>query len=673
MGADLDRKHVHTVTIAGRVYPFTDRFGPYFAEDNATGDQGGGDGGNASTDQGDQSQAQGDQGQGDQSQASGSSDTGGQGGDQSQASDQGDGAQATGDQGGDASASSDNAPAIPEVPEDLTTIAGEDDLRSLYDGLEAARVARLETVASDEDAEAIELIVLAQDRVVTNLNERIAEATRVAERADNARNIAPPALPEERIPSPARAAAAAAASDAGGASSGSSGDSGGATTRTAPAARTDVPERTRVAMLAAIGDVAVPAGGELTMQQLMIAYERNKAAEGRTILASVPDFSSMADGGDESIPEPLSQRNGAPRNTELIHEAVADWRARRMGETPARQGAICTPLDIIREIPDAFNTDTRVGPTFPQRPISRLGFTYTPSAVLADVVGGANIWTETQQNAVDPNTPSTWKGIVDFACGNPVDVKALFVVWGARIDMMLEMSSPERVQNLENALQALRSRRKEGRTLNLLDATLGKYVWPNPGYSAHGALPSFVYMLNALLANLPHTNRLSETGFTVVIPPGLPQALVSDVAHKNGTDTNVVRDVLAEIQAGVDGVSQIVGSLDGTDAGAGEPSWPMPVPRDSTQAQAAVPSLDGSYRVRIYDPSGYIYGETGELNVGTYRGPDEIRQNKSILFGEEGLLLAKHGPQAGGFVDVSVCVNGQRAGNVAAVACGFPS
>ena len=151
--------------------------------------------------------------------------------------------------------------------------------------------------------------------------------------------------------------------------------------------------------------------------ELGVAIDRAKrGTPGQTMLASIPSFETDPD----DLPMLLSERNGATVNDELIREAVQDWGDRVHGREPiqasARQGAICQPYDIIREIPDAFVTDTPVADIFPSRPAGRGGFQFTPSGTLSDVVGAVDIWTEADQAAVNPASSATWKPCVDYDC-----------------------------------------------------------------------------------------------------------------------------------------------------------------------------------------------------------------------------------------------------------------
>lgn len=529
------------------------------------------------------------------------------------------------------------------VPDDLSEL-DEDALRAKFDELLDARKVRSEKIAAEADVDAIAKMAEHQKRIRDEIVARTESAKALAAKKDEvlADEVS---LPDERIPQPIAAAAAAAAKDA---------PEVKATEPSEPKAET---ERKRAAFTAAMGTRGQ--AGEASFGDIVAASIN--AGEGKTYLASVEGFDAMRARGDD-LPEPLSWGN-IERNDELIHESQDSWKARQAmaagdeSEQTARTAAICDPLDIIREIPDAFTSEERVAPVFPARPAGRLGFQFTPSANLSDVTSGTGIFTETDQASVDVTNSATWKGIVDFACGTPSSVRALAVYAAARYDNTLEISSPERLANLRNALDAARARRKEGRVLNLLDATLGRNLYELPV----GAVPALVSMLSHVVAVASDFNRLSDPSFTVVLPPGIIAPLVADVVKRQFADPSAVPDVLNALRS-VPGVSNVVLSLDGTDAGIGQPGYPLTAPRQASDVPGYIPSLDGqTYRVRIFDPADYIYAETGEMHAGVYRSTNEIRQNKAVLFTEEYLMLAKAGPQRGQYVDITLCGSGRRA------------
>jgi hypothetical protein len=536
---------------------------------------------------------------------------------------------------------------VPELPED-TQAADEQALRDLHAELDA--LAQPLTDARDWDR--LQAVRERQGAIVGEIERRREQAIRDAERAKELSEA--PALPEKE---PVLANVA-----------------------TARAARTRQPdgqqespsqERQRPRVAAVAGDASAHRGQPFDYERAGIeAMEvaRDNTMVGKARLASIGGFSSI-----DGAPEALSSDNPARRNDALIDEAVDSWAARRRveraiaaGLTPSaedvRVAAICEPFDILRDVPDDFNAMEVVSKIWPQRPIGRLAFQFTPGVGLSDVEDGVGRWTEFDQAAVDPDDSSTWKQCVEVDCPTPEDVTAEAVTGCITWPNTTEMSNPERVRNFQNAVNALRARVKEGRQLEIVDSLSHPYSYSG----TYGALPTFVAALNSLIPVLNYVNRENPFGYTAILPPGLLQVLGIDRANRAFGHEQDPASVLAQLQADVEGIDRFVVALDHTTAIGGEPgpdglTSALPAVGGSTEA---IKEISDVYRVRLVDPSAAIYGETGELYAGVQRDANLIRQNRAQWFAEEYFLLAKHGVQPWAYIDVSLCADGSRAGNV---------
>lgn len=536
------------------------------------------------------------------------------------------------------------ANAAPEVPE-LFDDVDDDGLRALHGQLDEYRVSARER----QDIESVRGALAQQQRIVDELNGRKERAEQLARDLAELDGAEVPALPEPTLAGAGASAAQLAAA------------------RGAQASNEQVPpapaaERQRVTLLASAGTEVLPSGAPMGYDQLGVAIERSKRGhDGQTILASIPAFEETPEG----LPTLLSERNGATLNDELIREAVDDWKRRVHGEEPiqasARQGAICQPYDIIREIPDAFVTDTPVEDIFPTRPAGRGGFTFTPSGTLADVVGSTRIWNETDQAAVNPANSATWKPCIEYACPSTSTAVLEAVTQCVKYDITLDMSNPERVRNLNNAVSALVARTSEGRILQRIDQLSHGYVYSGE----YGALPLLIEAINTLLVQLTYKNRERLGEYVMIVPPGVPEILTIDRANRAYGAENETSDVMAYLRANVEGVRSVVQSLDASLAT--EPGLPFAgLPPVGNQASAgAVPYINGGvYRIRLLDPSAFIHASTGEINAGTLRDSSLTLQNKTGYFAERFFFLAKHGPQPSATIDIQLCADGARAGLV---------
>jgi len=416
-------------------------------------------------------------------------------------------------------------------------------------------------------------------------------------------------------------------------------------------------------LLASMNTTSVAVGGEMSMSQLGDALDRAKGSPVKTIVASIQPYEETT-GLDVS--EMVGRHHGAGRNTEIMMAAQDEWWKRQRGESlgGARSAAICGPYDILRNIPDAFSTAEPIRDIFPSRPAGRLAFQFIVSETLANLMGGTAIWTEEDQDAVDPDESDTWKACLPIDCKDPVDIVAEAVFACITYDITTEMSAPERLQNVMNALRAARARRKESQILDKIDELSSAYSFAG----AYGAVPTLIEVLNTLIAMATYANRLEEEIYTVILPPAVAQILTIDLAGR-AYDTGDVTNALQYVRDRVDGVREVVSSLDA--AASGEPGLPFAALNPPGEAAQPLPSLSptGEHRIRMLSPGDALYAETGQLNVGTERDANLIRQNRTMYFEEEFFLLAKNGPSPWFYADVTLCPDGGRGGLYEPVGC----
>lgn len=545
--------------------------------------------------------------------------------------------------------------ALPEIPEgDAIQEADEAGLRETFALLGTTITERRAAATTAED---LRLLQDAQERQTRIRDEIVRRATARDELAAGLESVdaaagelaLPESLPDPVAPAPALATAAAIVASRG---------------TQPPAAQNPPAPRSQAVMLAGAGLDTAQAGSPITLADLgraIDAVKRGRAT--RVHLASIPAFEDNADG----MPRLLSNDNGASLNDQLIRETQEAFRARERGETipDAHLASICDPLDPIREIPTEFTSAEPVASIFPSRPAGRLGFIYTPSILLADVADGVpDEWTETEQDAVDVTDDTTWKPVVDIDCPTPVEVKAEFVAAALRFDITTEMSNPERIANATAALMAVKARNKESRILKKIDALSRAYHFVGD----YGALPSLIQAVNELVAQVVYHERLEEPNYTLILPPGVEALLVIDRANRAYNPNGIERaEMLGELAAGLDGVSNIVESLDAS--ASGEPGLPFAALNTVGAGAIAVPSLGNDYRVRLVIPSSAIYAETGEINQGILSSPDLVRQNKRLYFTEDGFMLAKNGAASWLTINVALCANGGRAGLIEPFEC----
>lgn len=414
-----------------------------------------------------------------------------------------------------------------------------------------------------------------------------------------------------------------------------------------------VPNRPRVAFTAGAGQNIFTQGAEIGIGELGRAFESKKnlrpTPDGRPVQAVVAGLRAFED--TEELPVPvLSHRNNVTTNDAIIAEAVAAWRekreAQRAGVPLARTAAICDPLDIIREIPEVGVTDTPFASLFPQRPIGRLGFTYTPAASVTDTDEAIAVWTEADQDDVDPDDSSTWKPCVDIACSVPTEVKAVELTTCVTVDSFVEISSPERVREFLHLLGVQRARRREQHLLAEWDDTASGFTFAG----TYGTLPSLIQAVHTVLPQLLYSEREDAANYDLVLEPGFVNKLVYDEYNKAYTDPRDAEAVLREAT----GLNIVVLR----DFAGASPFQTPPTAGGASDTLAEIPDTN---RVRIVPAGSYIYAATGEESTGWQTDPQLARQNKQQMFSAEYILLAKHSGAKAAFIDITSAGDGSRA------------
>jgi hypothetical protein len=423
-------------------------------------------------------------------------------------------------------------------------------------------------------------------------------------------------------------------------------------------------DKARVAYVAGAGQQVHVQGRSLDWDGLGRAWDsvRLSASSGpaQAVVANLPAFEDTSDLGVEL----LTNLNSVSANDRLIAESVSAFNAKRAARIAgveyvapdAHTAAICTPLDIIREIPQCGETDTPFTDLFPQRPIGRLGFTFTRGSAAADVDDAITlIDIDTFEAALDENDTDTWKPCIPIDCATPVEVTAEELVTCVTVQTSTELSAPERVQEFMHKLKVQRARRREQLQLSRFDDTASGFTFT--GQNGYGSLPSLVEAVETLMPQLAYPERLDETDWDIVLEPGLLEKLTID-RHKvcNPVDMPGARsETLAWLRSHLGRPVTLLRDFKGASSFQAIPAM------GDEAALVALPAVD---RIRLVPASAYIYGSTGEESTGWQTDPQLVRQNRKQAFTAEYFLLAKHGCHPAAYIDLESVSDGGRGGCV---------
>lgn len=392
------------------------------------------------------------------------------------------------------------------------------------------------------------------------------------------------------------------------------------------------------------------------------------------IIASLPGYT-------EQMGELLGDHNGVQTNDRLIAEAQAEFRSRQAGNAPnPKLAAICDPLDIIRDInAPGRSRATPFRDSLPFRGAGRLGFTFNRSIAIASVVAGlthsgVGAWSDADQDLVDEDDSTTWKPVYDVTCATPVETRAQELTWGLRFEESTDLSNPERVADVLDALMAAEARRTESYLLRRYDQLSYGYGWATPHL---GGLPDVVELVSRLWEKAIYTERIDLGNPTLWIPPGFLSSLRLDKISKQfPTDP---ADQLAELKAALPTGITVVQLRDLSDNVDYDPDLAAVTTIENETIQgggdianatigstvtALTHSFCEAYRLRLGWPDQLIAYSTGKNETGVLRSPELIRQNRSIMFGREWIGINKTGSVPLYHINMTLMNAGVRQGPV---------
>lgn len=415
------------------------------------------------------------------------------------------------------------------------------------------------------------------------------------------------------------------------------------------------------------GGAGLPMGKATGLADLIqgLATRTPAATSGRVVLASART---------DTDPATLLTVGNRAGNERIIAQNLAEFREARRDtfttNTDVRLAAICDPATVLRDVRAAGTDATPVSDEFSWltgESGNALKYEYREPMSLTAAETGVGVWTSTDQTAVDPADPDTWKPVASLACPDYTEVTAEELVAGWEADSWTEYSSPEARAELESRIRHLQARFRDGWLLRELGDRSHALTYDGP----HGAIPDLIAAVEYSLFYATYGERLVDGDYTLVIPPDLMRLLVVDGARV-GNPIAPARSE-AEIRADIEhatGVRTVVARDLALDTDGTLPTSPYPAIPAVGAAAAAIPTTwkDGTRKFRLYlaDPTAFQPFTTGEATFGQQVTLDQARQNKRGLFMAEYVGLMKPGIAPAFTIDFTATPNGGRAGFVTA-------
>jgi hypothetical protein len=429
--------------------------------------------------------------------------------------------------------------------------------------------------------------------------------------------------------------------------------------RTAPEAPS-VPARAAKYIAAGAGQQVSPVGARLSLAEagaILTDAQRSGAKGMQKVLRYASDS------------EPVLIPGDAVGNTRRIMEAYESVETRTAAAT-------CGPPEPLRDVQSSATRGTPVFDAFgaPLRAArGSFSFLASPGLGTAAVASSTQVWTDTNQNAIVDGTVGTWKPLpYDASCGT-VPCAAEAVPAGLAVKKIDDLTSPEYVGALLDAVGAAQDRAVESYILARIDANSYNY---NANTTAYGTmLAGLGSRVNAtdiigrilggfaaINRNLPEVNgnyhAFVEAGF-------ISHIYLDEVARLDESqEAEIATKMFADL-----GVSGVTITPDWSTADSGGPwaGFLSALPSAVGNSPVAVPARPSAWTVRLVDLSAFFPFEVDEESISMVPDLSDRRKNRVSYFGERwpGLCKRLTGVPTARINFSSLYSSGNRAAGVA--------
>jgi hypothetical protein len=341
----------------------------------------------------------------------------------------------------------------------------------------------------------------------------------------------------------------------------------------------------------------------------------------------------------------------------------------------AMLAALCGPGELSRDVNVCCTSERPLASAFPSPIMVGMGVheffrglslndVYGAGGDLANL-GGVGIWDQTDQAAVDPTDPSTWKECAVLPdCQQELCVNTYFLYRCLKVGIDDQLSRPQYIDAIASVMECLLARIAETAILEGIDGW--SYDRVVPAVTGYGALHEMIYAIERTLAWATGQSRMDRTGYTAIVPEPLISALRADALFA-GEDPDTVGEMLMNL-----GVDILVTPDWGAEGNAFPPLPPSPYPGGPVDpgAGTAIPALLTSYTVRLVPLDDFQWGSVGVEDFGLDTSPELKRQNCAMFFGETAEIFYKTGCRPSFSLTMNdVCPNGARADRVEPFTC----
>lgn len=399
------------------------------------------------------------------------------------------------------------------------------------------------------------------------------------------------------------------------------------------------------------------AGADMTVRDFQRVHRNAVSMEsGRQVFAHL-----------SNIPEGVgvvSELKSATENTAILAAAQPVPQA-----ITAASSHFCGPDEAIMDIATCGLSDRSVQALF--RTVGVSGrFRYIKALGISDVSGGIKVWEESDQLAVDPDDPATWKPCVDLACQSEITVTPYNVTQCGTLSQHQQLSNPNLVDNFIGQLGVAYARSADQKLLDTIVAGSRVFDIDAAVVGTNSLLNTIEFILGQLAPLKTYQDRIGGEGYVLAVADGTLEALLADQHLRGGgQEAEAKAQIIARIEevsgASVEVIRDVHSAAEAAynTAAAALPALGTPT------AWAQGTNNVATHPMYYFKPDSYRVGMSEVVEAGFIRDAQLTRRNEVQYFFESGEFLEKVSCEESFVLNVTGCPSGVATAPDAAPAC----
>ena len=332
----------------------------------------------------------------------------------------------------------------------------------------------------------------------------------------------------------------------------------------------------------------------------------------------------------------------------------------------AAAGFDCGPNDRDLSMPDGWRQDTPFVDMFPKRPLGTMSYDFYRTDILSAIFPGgtgnpgAVIWTNANQEAVDPADSTTWKPANIVPCTQtPITEHAWAVVAIATTNTFQQFSLLPVAENFQRALNTQRARVTESKAM----AKFRSDCFLRSATAPLGGVAGLLEVLESEVSGQYWAERLNPETFDLALPDNLRRVMRTDLRNRGfGNDaTNLNSFIDEKIREA--GFPTVVWYLDDY-TGRSTPTFAAVGSTLTSSATKVIGRQNGlgtTHTIYLVPTKHYHIGQRPIMNQRALMpGFADARQNAVASIFETAMSLGRHGTVRGTVIEHQLTGDGSR-------------